>query len=152
MSDDAARDIKCSLADPVGLCDRLGLLGDRRSWQRQGGGLLIRCPVHDDRSPSCSVQTRHGVVLWKCHACDASGDALTLVAAVHGLTMTGDDFRQVLIVAAELAGLHGLVADLESGERRERPAMVQRPEPSPEPEREYPPASEVEDFTYQPGP
>jgi hypothetical protein len=144
VNDDAVRDIKRALADPMQVCERLGLLADRRAFQRQGGGVLIRCPVHDDRSPSCSVQHKHGVLLWKCHACDASGDVLTLVAVVHGLSMSGDDFRQVLIVAAELGGLHRLVVELESGERRPRPEPVRRPEPAPEPERDYPPIAEVE--------
>lgn len=144
MSDDVVREIKRELSNPVDVCTRLGLLAGKGSFTRQAGGLLIRCPVHPDRTPSCSVQTRSGVLLWRCHACDASGDVLTLVAAIHGLTMTGDDFRQVLIVAAELGGLHGLVAELESGERRERPQAVARPAPPPEPEREYPPAAEVD--------
>lgn len=144
MNDDATREIKRSLTDPIRVCEKLGLLGGPRSFTRQGGGLLIRCPVHDDRTPSCSVQMKSGVLLWKCHACDASGDVLTLVAATRGLTMAGDDFRQVLIVAAELAGLHSLVAEIESGERRDRPEPVVRPEPTPEPDRPYPPVEEVE--------
>lgn len=146
MNADTVREIKLSLADPIQVCDKLGLLGGRGSFTRQGGGVLIRCPVHDDRTPSCSVQVRSSVLLWKCHACDASGDVLTLVAATRGLTMAGDDFRQVLIIAAELAGLHSLVAELESGERRERPEPVARPEPTPEPERPYPPTRELEAF------
>lgn len=144
MSDDVVREIKRSLSDPMHVCERLGLLAGKGSFTRQGGGLLIRCPVHDDRTPSCSVQLRSGVILWRCHACDASGDVLTLVAAVHSLTMRGEDFRQVLIAAAALGGMHGLVAELESGEPRERPVLAPRPEPTPEPEREYPPRAEVD--------
>lgn len=144
MSDDAVREIKRELANPADVCAKLGLLAGKGSFTRQSGGLLIRCPVHDDRTPSCSVQVRSGVLLWRCHACDASGDVLTLVAAIHGLTMQGDDFRQVLILTAELGGMHSLVAELESGERRERPQVAPRPAPAPEPEREYPPASEVD--------
>lgn len=144
MSDDAVREIKRTLSDPVHVCERLGLLAGPGSFQRQGGGLLIRCPVHDDRHPSCSVQAKSGVVLWKCHSCQASGDVLTLIAARNSLTMRGDDFKQVLILAAEMGGMHSLVAELESGERRERTAMLPRPEPTPEPEREYPPRAEVD--------
>ncbi len=144
MSDDAVREIKRALSDPMRVCEQLGLLGARGTFQKQGGGVLIRCPVHSDHTPSCSVQVKSGVLLWKCHACDASGDALTLIAAIHNLSMAGDDFRQVLIIAAELGGLHSLVTELENGEKRERPAIVVRPEPTPEPERDYPPRAEVE--------
>ncbi len=144
MSDDAVREIKRALSDPLKVCDSLGLLGGKGTFTRQGGGVLVRCPVHSDRTPSCSIQNKGGVLLWKCHACDQDGDVLTLVAALHGLSMDGDDFRQVLILAAELGGLHGLVAELEAkGEKRSRPALVVRPETPPEPERDYPPRAEV---------
>jgi hypothetical protein len=144
VNDDAVRDIKRTLSNPIDVCERLGLLAGPGSFQRQGGGVIIRCPVHDDRNPSCSVQIRGAVILWKCHSCQASGDVLTLIAAIHGLTMSGDDFRQTLILGAELGSMHALVSDLESGERRERPAPVVRPELPPEPEREYPPREEVD--------
>lgn len=139
-----AREVKFSLNDPTRALSALGLLGDRKSFLRQAGGFLIRCPVHQEKTPSCSVQLRSGVLLWKCHGCDASGDVLDLVAAVHGLTMRGDDFRQVLIHAAALAGLHGIVHELETGSAPvERKPIAPRPEPAPEPEREYPPVAEV---------
>ena len=145
MNDDAVREIKRALSDPRDVCGKLGLLGGPRSWAAQAGGVVIRCPLHDDRSPSCSVQERGGALLWKCFPCDRGGDVLTLVAAIHGLTLDGDDFRQVLIVAAELAGLHGLVADLEvAGEKRARPRRIDPPEPVAEPDRDYPPIAEID--------
>lgn len=141
MNEDAVREVKYALGDARRLCDKLGLSGGKAST-RQAGGYIIRCPVHDERTPSCSVQTRQGIVLWRCHGCGATGDALSLVAAVHGLTMRGDDFKQVLIIGAELGGLHSLVHELETGEEpRERPKPIPRPEP--EPDRDYPPAAEV---------
>ena len=90
------------------------------------------------------MQNKNGVILWNCHGCGESGDALTLVAKAHGLTMRGDDFRQVLIVAAEMGGLHGLVRELEGGEApAERPGQVARPAVTPGPVRDYPPIGEV---------
>ncbi len=144
MNDDAVRDIKRALSDPMRVCEQLGLLAGKGSFTRQGGGVLIRCPVHADNTPSCSVQVKGGVLLWKCHACDQAGDALTLIAAVHGLSMAGDDFRQVLIAGAELGGLHSLVADLDRDGLVERPKMIERPAPKAEQERDYPPLYEVE--------
>lgn len=143
MNTDHAREIKLSLSDPRAVLERLGLLGAKKTFQRQAAGYLILCPVHDERTPSCSVQCRNGVLLWHCHGCSESGDVLTLVAKAHGLTMRGDDFRQVMIIAAEMGGLHGLVRELEDGTPVERPAPIVRAELPPEPEREYPPLAEV---------
>lgn len=138
MSKEAARDIRYALADVRQLCDRLGLTADPKSFTRQASGLIVRCPWHDERTPSCSIRRgSDGTVAIRCHGCGATGDALNLIAAVHGLTLRGDDFRQVLIVGAEMGGLHSLVRELETGEApRERPAPV--PRPAPEPERDYP--------------
>lgn len=146
MSDTAARDIRYSLTDARALCEKLGLLAGKNSFSRQAGGLLIRCPWHEDRSPSCSVRRgQDGTLAVRCHACGATGDALSLVAEVHGLSLRGDDFRQVLIAGAELAGLHALVTELETGHApAARPKPIPRPEP--EPERDYPPAADVEAF------
>jgi|DEB0MinimDraft_10_1074344.scaffolds.fasta_scaffold01950_13 hypothetical protein len=39
------------------------------------------CPVHDDRTPSASVNRAKG--LWHCHACGAGGGAIALVQAME---------------------------------------------------------------------
>lgn len=138
---DHAREIRYALTDAAHVCERLGLLAGRGTFTRQAGGVIIRCPWHEDRSPSCSVRRgRDGTLAVRCHACGATGDALSLVAVVHGLSVRRD-FRQVLRVAAELAGLWGVVHELETGE-----ATPERPKPTPpppEPERTYPAAAEV---------
>jgi len=105
------RDVRRALSDPVKLCAALGLV--ERWTQRQAGGVTIRCPWHDERNPSCSVtRAADGTVRARCFACGASGDALTLVARIHGLDVRRD-FRGVLAVAATIAGMHGVCADLE---------------------------------------
>ncbi len=145
MRDDGeqVREIKRSLTDVRTVCERLGFLGGKGSFVRQSNGLIIRCPWHDEKTPSCSVQLRGGVIMAKCHGCQTGGDVLSLVAAAHHLSLKRD-FRQVLIAAAELGGLHGLVQELETGqvnpERRSAPA----PRVEPEPERDYPPQREVD--------
>lgn len=139
---DHAREVRYALTDAYALCERLGLLAGPGSFKRQAAGVIIRCPAHQERTPSCSVRRGpDGTIAWKCHGCDASGDALTLIATVHALSLRSD-FRQVLQVGAEIAGLWAVVQELESGERLlERPPP--RPAPPPEPERTYPPADEV---------
>lgn len=143
-------EIKSALSDPTSVLDALGILGEGRARQRQAAGWMIRCPVHADRSPSCSVQNRGGELLWKCHSCDQGGDVLTLVAAVRGLSMSGRGFIEVLVEAARLGGLWHIVDELEGRasdvERREAPrrAAAPPPEMAPERERTWPDRGEVE--------
>lgn len=114
---------------PEPLLKALGLLGDRRTFKRQPRGFLIRCPAHDDRTPSCSVQERDGVVLWKCHACGATGDAIKLIETVRG-----SSFQDAL---AEAAGLVGVTDDAP-------PTHDVAPQRPTEPDRDYPPLAEVQ--------
>ncbi len=132
---DHAAEIKRSLADPHRVCEALGLTaGGPRSYARQAAGIIVRCPSHEDRTPSCSVQNRQGVLLWRCHGCGAHGDALSLVAAVRGLNAERD-FRAVLVEAASIAGLWQLVDELDGrAPSTPRPAPPARPPPPP-PER-----------------
>lgn len=43
----------------------------------------MRCPAHDDRVASASVNRRKGV--WHCHACGAGGGAAAIVMAKEGI-------------------------------------------------------------------
>lgn len=137
---DAVRDVRNALVEPAKLVQALAI-GDKA--QRQGGGgVLICCPVHGERNPSCSV-TRgpDGTVRVRCFACDFSADAIGLVAQVLGLPTRGDGFRETLAEAAELGGLLALASELRGGEpapRRERPAA-----PAPELPAPYPDSEEV---------
>jgi hypothetical protein len=126
--------VKAALRDPAHVCGRLGLL---EGAKRQGGGLLVRCPAHGDRNPSCSV-TRgpDGTLRVHCFGCGFSGDALSLVAAARGLDVSRD-FRRVLEEGAEIAGVQ-LAARGELEPAREDP----RP-PAPSPPKPPPPAAEV---------
>jgi len=115
-----ARELRSTgvLADPLALVHALGLDAGAR---RQPRGVTIRCPWHDDRSPSCSVRiARDETIAVKCHACGASGDALHLVAVAHGLDVRAD-WRRVLELAAGLAG-RPLLEQRE--DRRERDPVV----------------------------
>lgn len=38
---------------------------------------MTRCPLHEDRTPSLSVNTTKD--LWNCHSCGEKGDAYSLI-------------------------------------------------------------------------
>ena len=140
-----AREIKRALNDPRAVCEKLGLLGGPREHLRQtGGGVTIRCPFHGEHTPSCSVRRTANGIGVKCFGCDVGGDVLSLIAQVHGLN-TRSDFKKVLTIGAEMAGLWAIVEDLEGRTpRQDRPVLVPAvAPPPPEPERDYPPAGEV---------
>ena len=54
------------------------------SYPNGYGNRSIHCPVHDDRNASASVNT--GTGLWTCYACDAGGDAYTLIMEKEEVT------------------------------------------------------------------
>lgn len=139
---DHAREIKIALRDPVRLCTALGLT---KGATRQAGGLLVCCPAHADRTPSCSVRVGpDGTVQVKCHGgCELAGDALSLIAAVHQLDLSAN-FKEILLIGAELAGLATVLDELSGKkpyEKREPP-----PQPDMPPERVYPAVAEVRDL------
>jgi len=141
---DHARELRYALTDAYELCARLELLGGPGTFKRQAAGVIIRCPLHKESSPSCSVRRGpDGTIAFKCFGCDASGDAFTLIAAVHQLSLS-TDFPEVLRLAAEISGQHGILDEM--GRRRRAagqgpaPTVPRKPvpPPAPEPERTYP--------------
>lgn len=104
MSDDADR-IKYALTDARALCDALHLLGrPGRDWLRQAAGAIVRCPWHDEKTPSCSVTLAGGTIRVRCFGCGETGDALSLIAVVYRLDVRAD-FAELLDTAADLAGV-----------------------------------------------
>jgi hypothetical protein len=69
-------------------------------------GGLVRCPVHDDEHPSCSVSAREPV--WKCHACGAGGTIYDLASAVlggpTGVDLRGEAFKRARAYVIDLLG------------------------------------------------
>lgn len=95
------RAIRAALSDPQAVARALGL---EKGARRGGGGLLVRCPAHGDRTPSMSLRVAgDGTLSARCFACSWAGDVLALVACVDGLDVRRD-FGRVLERAAELAG------------------------------------------------
>lgn len=138
MKQDWALEVRRTLRDPVQLCERLGLT---KQAKRVAGGIMICCPMHGERTPSCSVTTGpDGTIRVWCFGCETGADALRLVAVVHGLD-DRSQFAEVIAEAATLAGLHELASEARGGSKREA-----RPLPPPPPARpapEYPDVAEV---------
>lgn len=124
--------VRREIADPQRLCSALSLT---KGAKRQARGLVIRCPWHPDRTPSCSVAVEKDGTIWcHCFSCGAKGDALDLIAQVRGLDVR-TQFATVLEEAAALAGIRiegvpdmgrdakrSAGADFGSGEPRRRAA------------------------------
>lgn len=139
---DYAQEIRRTLTDPRKLCESLGLAkGAKRA---KAGSVMICCPVHADRTPSCHVSVGpDGTLRAKCYSCDFTGDALTLVAVAHDLdTRDRDEFKAVLLEAAHIAGLYQVVEELNGDADYTPRELPPAPEPAPEPE--YPPTEEVD--------
>jgi DNA primase len=95
-------ELRRQLDNPLTVCAALGLA---KGAKRQPRGLTVLCPVHKEKSPSCSVTVRDdGTISFHCFACGAGGDVLALIAAVRGLDAK-TQFPQLLGEAAALAGL-----------------------------------------------
>ena len=77
IAHDLARDLRRApkACDPAGLCMELGLISGRGSFTRQARGVIVRCPAHEEKTPSCSVRVADdGTIACRCHACGWSGD------------------------------------------------------------------------------
>ncbi len=135
---DYAAEIRRTLKDPRKVCQALGLM---RKFEPNGSGLLVCCPIQNEKNPSFSVTPgRDGTLRFVCFSCKATGDVLTLVALVHDLDLR-TNFKEVLLEAATIAGLDCVVDEL-NGREIYKPRPL--PElPDPEPERGYPLAADV---------
>lgn len=70
--------------------DLVSLIRDDTSVVRTGSSWMARCPFHDDRTPSMSVDPVKG--LYHCHGCGASGDAISYIMRRDGQSF-GDSVR-----------------------------------------------------------
>jgi DNA primase len=85
----------------------------------KGMGFVGRCPWHEDKEPSLSVDREKG--LYHCFGCGESGDVFTLVEKVKGV-----GFREALEYLKTHAG--------SSPSNGKRTACAQRPRRSPSPQ------------------
>lgn len=74
-------------ADPIATCRSLGFTS---LIVRNRAAVMVRCPAHAERTPSCSVfRARSGRLRVHCFSCSFSGDVFDLVACVQGLGGAG---------------------------------------------------------------
>jgi len=66
--------------------DMVELVGARTQLRRAGGRYTGRCPFHEERTPSFSVNPQDR--LYYCFGCGAGGDAITFVRESEGLDFT----------------------------------------------------------------
>lgn len=103
LSLDADR-IKRRCADPIVLAQAFGLDDGAR---RQRSGLMIRCPWHVERTPSCSLTIGPDRTLRAhCFGCAQGGDVFSLAAAALELDIR-NDFARILREVARRCGLDG---------------------------------------------
>lgn len=96
--------IRQALWDPMDVAAKLGLLDGPRSFKRLANGILVRCFVHGDRTPSLSLTRTTTGVRAKCFGCDLAGDVFSVIAAFHRLDAHAD-FPRVADLAMEMAGI-----------------------------------------------
>jgi len=115
--------IRARLSDPREVADALGIIDGPKSVRRHSRGIVIRCPVHAERTPSCLLTRSPTGISWHCFGCKAGGGLFDLIAVRAGLD-ADRDFRRVAAIAAQMAGIR-------EGESVE----FQPPPPPPEPPR-----------------
>lgn len=98
---DRADAVKAALRDVHMVVSELGLDGLRR----EGTGSKVRCIWHNEQTGSLSIQVHADGLGLHCFGCSRGGTVLDLIAAVHGLGMTGRDFAKVIELGERLAGI-----------------------------------------------
>jgi DNA primase len=80
--------IKDSSVDAVKAgADFVAVVEERTQLRKVGGRLVGRCPFHEERTPSFSVNPAQG--LFYCFGCHKGGDMITFVRETQGLDFAG---------------------------------------------------------------
>jgi len=66
--------------------------------QERNGKLMVSCPLHEDKSPSCSVDIGKG--LWKCFSCGHGGTIIDMQMRIAGMSC-----KDAMYALAEKAGV-----------------------------------------------
>src|SRR3990167_11124633 len=61
--------------------EQLGVMGISGRTYKSGKEILITCPFHDDKNPSCSVNLESGV--WICYSRCGGGDWIQFIERVR---------------------------------------------------------------------
>jgi len=88
-------DLKERVRDAVDIVD---VIGSTLPLQPQGRNFVTRCPWHNDRRPSMTINQERQT--WKCWPCDIGGDVFSFIMRRDGV-----DFPTALRMLAEQAGI-----------------------------------------------
>ncbi len=139
-----ADEVRAAFSDPHRVAKALGLDAGSKP---QSTGIMVICPHHSERTPSCSLTTGpDGTLRVKCFGCDWTADVIGLVAEVFGIEPRGEGFKQAVSEAARLAGLHSLADELSSRPAPTPPAVAKSAAPADSTGaklKDYPPRHEV---------
>ena len=105
MSLPADFDLKERVRDAVDIVD---VIGSTLPLQPQGRNFVTRCPWHNDKRPSMTVNQERQT--WKCWPCDIGGDVFSFIMRRDGV-----DFPTALRALAEQAGIQ--VEDYRRGKK-----------------------------------
>ena len=67
--------------------DFVAVVEERTALKKAGAHLSGRCPFHEERTPSFSINPSKG--LFYCFGCGKGGDLITFVRETQGLDFTG---------------------------------------------------------------
>lgn len=101
------------------------LTKDGHTLRRAGTAMFMRCPLHEEKSPSCQVDDAAG--RFHCFGCGAGGDIFDYYVKSHGYS-----FQDALAKLAGIAGIGPEVHDSASPRAitpRPAPAAAKTPDP-----------------------
>lgn len=58
-----------------------------------GTSNYLRCPFHNDRTPSAAIYRKAGIWRFRCHACGTGGDYYDIIAKTKGVRYAHEELR-----------------------------------------------------------
>lgn len=93
------------------VADLADLVADHTQLKRAGRSLKGRCPLHEERTPSFTVDPGQGV--WHCFGCQEGGDIYTFLQRTEGLT-----FVEAVEHLARRVGYELRYEEMSAGQKR----------------------------------
>ena len=98
--------------------DIVDVIGSSLTLEPKGRMLAARCPWHDDRSPSLTINQERQT--WKCWVCNIGGDVFSFVMQRDGV-----DFPTALKLLADQAGIEYQTGPkAEPGSKDDKAALI----------------------------
>jgi DNA primase len=93
------------------VADLADVIADHTQLKRAGKNLKARCPLHEERTPSFTLDPGQGV--WHCFGCQQGGDIYTFLQRIEGLS-----FVEAVEHLARRVGYQLRYEDLSAGQKR----------------------------------